>query len=181
MYPPKRFPFQKGLGQKFCQPSGSGIDLGFFELDDLSKPLNGDVFPLVIYAKACTQPLPMDEKVDQHAAATCAQVTQAVIQKTNDESFQAKVMKQILWANGERYELQEIFGLVNSAESEIEAKDDNADDMGTDCVICLSEPRNTAVLPCRHMVRTQHISISFWVYSLLSLVSVGQRLMLQRP
>lgn len=148
MYTPNRCPFQKGVGQKFRQPSGSGIDLGFFELDDLSKPLNGDVFPLVIYAEACPQRLQTDEQV---GAATCAQITQAVIQKANDESFQVKVIKQILWANGERYELQQIFGLVDSAEAKAESNDDNADDMGKECVICLSEPRNTAVLPCRHM------------------------------
>lgn len=158
MYTPNRCSFLKGLGQKFRQPSGSGIDLGFFELDDLSKPLNGDVFPLVIYAEASPQPMQADEQV---GAAACAQITQAVIQKANDESFQVKVMKQILWANGERYELQEIFGLVDSAEVESDSNGDNADDLGKECVICLSEPRNTAVLPCRHMVRIRHILSPF--------------------
>lgn len=27
------------------------------------------------------------------------------------------------------------------------------DDPGKECVICLTEPKDTAVLPCRHMVR----------------------------
>ncbi|ONK63722.1 uncharacterized protein A4U43_C07F18240 [Asparagus officinalis] len=151
MHAPKRFPFQKGFGQEFHQPAGSGIDLGFFELDDLSKPLNGDIFPLVIYAEACPQTQLMDEQVGNCKTATCAQITQAIIQKSNNEPFQAKVVKQILWANGERYELQEIFGIADSVEAEAESNDDNAHDMGKECVICLSEPRSTAVLPCRHM------------------------------
>lgn len=92
----------------------------------------------------------MDEQV---GAAICAQITQTVIQKLNNESFQVKLMNQILWTNGECYELQEILGLVDSAEVETEANEDNADDKGKECVTCLSEPRNTMVLPCRHMVR----------------------------
>lgn len=43
-------PFQKGLGQIFHQPSGTGIDLGFFALNDLSEPSpEKDVYPLVIW------------------------------------------------------------------------------------------------------------------------------------
>ena len=49
---PAKIPFKKGLGQKFRQPSGTGIDLGFYELDSLSKPSPGeDIFPLVISAE----------------------------------------------------------------------------------------------------------------------------------
>ncbi|KAK6913879.1 hypothetical protein RJ641_021200 [Dillenia turbinata] len=51
-YTPEKIHFQQGLGQKFCQPSGTGIDLGFYELDDLSRPSpDEDVFPLVICAE----------------------------------------------------------------------------------------------------------------------------------
>lgn len=149
MYKPTKVPFQKGAGQKFCQSSGSGIDLGFFELDDLAKPLNGDVFPLVIYAESCPVLQTSDEPIAHSTVSANAQITLAVIEKNNAGSFQAKVIKQILWADGERYELQEIFGLVNTAEAD--PADANVDDLGKDCVICLSEPRNTAVLPCRHM------------------------------
>ncbi|KAE8686721.1 putative E3 ubiquitin-protein ligase LUL4 [Hibiscus syriacus] len=72
-YEPVRVPFQKGLGQRFQQPPGTGIDLGFFELDDLSKSSPGeDVFPLVISAETCmphihrTSILMLPNKVHQH-------------------------------------------------------------------------------------------------------------------
>ncbi|XP_020102508.1 probable E3 ubiquitin-protein ligase LUL3 [Ananas comosus] len=144
-------PFQKGLAQKFVQPSGSGIDLGFFDLDDLSKPLNGEIFPLVIYAEACPPPTTDGVQMEESRRSAQAQITLAVIEKNSStEAFQVKVVKQILWAEGERYELQVIFGLVNSAEAEVSGADKD-DDMGKECVICLSEPRNTAVFPCRHM------------------------------
>lgn len=137
IYKPTKFSFQEGPGQTFYQPPGSGINLGFFAQEDLSNPLDGNIFPLII----C-----MNNK-----ETTCAQITEAIIEKTNSGSFQAKVIKQILLVNGERYELQEIYGLVNS-ERHAESNDDSdGDESGKECVICLSEPRNTAVFPCRHM------------------------------
>lgn len=151
MYKPTRIPFQKGPGQKFRQPSGSGIDLGFFELDHLSKPSQpGDVFPLVICAESCMPPSPQqkDEELNNNQSPSCSQLTEAVIEKKDDGHFHVKVIKQVLWFDGERYEVRDIFGLENITE---ESFDEN--DVGKDCVICLSEPRDTAVLPCRHMVR----------------------------
>lgn len=140
-------PFQKGVAQKFIQPPGCGIDLGFFSLDELSKPSNEGVFPLVIYADAT--PKPTQPELPQRAS-THAQITLAVIERSNEGAFVVKVVKQILWIDEARYELQEIFGLVSSPEPEARNVED--DDSGKDCVICLSELRNTAVLPCRHMV-----------------------------
>lgn len=50
IHKPVRIIFHKGLGQKFHQPSGMGLDLGCLDMDDISKPFQGDVFPLVICA-----------------------------------------------------------------------------------------------------------------------------------
>lgn len=147
MYPdlqaPTKIPFQKGLDQKYVQPSGSGIDLGFFSLDELSDT-TGEVFPLVVYAEAC----PSQEEGDDPVKSTRAQITLAVIEKHNND-LQVKVVKQILWIAGVRYELKEIFGIVNSTEADVPDADD--DGMGKECVICLTEPRDTAVFPCRHL------------------------------
>ncbi|KAK1318043.1 putative E3 ubiquitin-protein ligase LUL4 [Acorus calamus] len=140
---PVRVSFQKGVAQKFRQPSRTGIDLGFFPIDDLSKPSDGYAFPLVISAQASSQSLSVDEQQSQPDSAVRVQITLAVIEKKNDEPYRVKVIKQILWVEGERYELQELFG-----RSESEPEDDNS---GQECVICMGEPRNTAVLPCRHV------------------------------
>eukprot|EP00435_Cladocopium_sp_Y103_P008653 s2075_g2.t1 len=46
------------------------------------------------------------------------------------------------------YLLEEIYGLADVG------KDDGAHDEtshGEPCVVCLSDPRNTAILPCRHL------------------------------
>lgn len=153
-----RVPFQKGLGQRFHQPSGTGIDLGFFELDDLSKPSPGeDIFPLVISAETCMPPESSNEHIDDHVQNTSAnmQITQAVLEKNNGNSFQVKVIRQILWVDGVRYELREIYGIGSSAAAE--GYDDS--DPGKECVICMTEPKDTAVLPCRHMVNILHIPL----------------------
>ncbi|KAK4790349.1 hypothetical protein SAY86_017653 [Trapa natans] len=62
--------------------------------------------------------------------------------------YKTRAMKQILWVNGTRYELQEIYGIGNS----VDGHDVDGNDPGKERVICLSEPRDTTVLPCRHMV-----------------------------
>lgn len=148
-YMPVKIPFQRGMAQKFCQPSGTGIDLGFFELDDLSKPSpREDVFPLVISAETCSTSFPPDEHSGDLVPDTSPhlQITQAVLEKNNEYSFQVKVIRQILWVNGIRYELREIYGIGNSV---AEGFSDN--EPGKECVICMTEPTDTTVLPCRHM------------------------------
>jgi|UniRef100_A0A2N9FMG8 hypothetical protein len=146
---PVKIPFRKGAGQKFCQPSGTGMDLGFFELDDLSKSSPGeDVFPLVISAETSMPPHSTDEHLGEPVPNTNPhmQITQAVLEKNNDETFRVRVVRQILWIDGNRYELREIYGIGSSV---AEGFDDN--DPGKECVICMTEPKDTAVLPCRHM------------------------------
>lgn len=148
-YMPFKVPFQKGVRQKFCQPSGTGIDLGFFELDELSKPSEKeDVFPLVISAETCLSSDPTKDSLDDPSPSSSPhmQITQAVIQKNDETGFQVKVVKQILWIDEVRYELRDIYGIGNSA-----AESFKDDDPGKECVICMTEPKDTAVLPCRHM------------------------------
>ena len=66
-----------------------------------------------------------------------SQVTEAVILKNENGDCKVQVLRQIIWVDGVRYELKELYGVEN---------------FGKECVICMSEPRDTAVMPCRHMV-----------------------------
>lgn len=152
VYPPTRFSFQKGPGQKFLQPSGTGSDLSFFALDDLSKPLEEDVYPLVISAETLISQNQMSEQSSVHK-----QVTQAVLEKDRDGSFRVKVVKQILWIEGVRYELRELYGSSNQGASS--GLEDSGS--GKECVICMTEAKDTAVLPCRHLVKLFFIQSSF--------------------
>lgn len=146
--------FEQGLGQKFRQPSGTGIDFSKFEESELLKVNDTDVYPIAVKAEATTdcQTGPDGNLVPE---TMNSQITQAVFEKDKGE-YQVRVLKQILWVNGMRYELQEIYGIGNSVEGDVDGNDP-----GKECVICLSEPRDTTVLPCRHMVTT---SFSFLIY-----------------
>ncbi|XP_028776007.1 probable E3 ubiquitin-protein ligase LOG2 [Neltuma alba] len=136
--------FQQGLGQQFRQPIGTGIDFSIFEESELSEAGVRDVFPLAVKADAsCEKQDGSNENLT--SGNRNSQITLAAFGKEKGE-FRVKVVKQILWVNEMRYELQEIYGIGNSVESDL---DEN--DSGKECVICLSEPRDTTVLPCRHM------------------------------
>lgn len=113
------------------------------------------MYPLVISAETVISPSSVSEEPLVHK-----QITQAVLEKTNDGSFKVKVMKQILWIEGERYELQELYGIDNSI-TQGTAASGLEDTGGKECVICLTEPKDTAVMPCRHLVQTSSNSLCF--------------------
>lgn len=142
LYQPITVQFELGLSQKFKQPSGTGIDLSTFQEGGLSKDTNLSMYPLAIKAEA----LENGKSENTDSVSTNSQITLAVFEKDKEE-YQVKVVKQILWVNGMRYELQEIYGIGNSVEDEVDGNEP-----GKECVVCLSEPRDTTVLPCRHMV-----------------------------
>ncbi|XP_057422672.1 probable E3 ubiquitin-protein ligase LOG2 [Lotus japonicus] len=142
--PPVTVNFQQGLGQKFRQPAGTGIKFSEFDEAELLKVGDMDVYPVAVKADASSGDHDGSEETPA-SGNTNSQITQAVFEKEKGE-FRVKVVKQILWVNGMRYELQEIYGIGNSMESDLDGNDP-----GKECVICLSEPRDTTVLPCRHM------------------------------
>ena len=161
IYMPKKIPFQKGLAQKFYQPSETGIDFGFFELDLLSRPSRKeDIFPLVISAEASLPSFTEEVELDQPPPTMSphAQITQAIMKQNYEGLFEVKVIKQILWIEGIRYELHEIYGIEDSSE---QGFDDS--ESGKACVICMNEPKDTAVLPCRHMVRVPILNHSIFL------------------
>lgn len=132
--------FEQGLSQKFRQPAGTGIDFSTFDESELLNDDDLDIYPLAIKAEAETS-----SEGNLETGTTNSQITQAVFEKEKGV-YQLKVVKQILRVNGMRYELQEIYGIGNSVDGDV-----NANDPGKECVICLSEPSDTTVLPCRHM------------------------------
>lgn len=136
--------FEQGLGQKFRQPAGTGIDFSMFDEAELTNGSDAEIYPLAVKAEAC--PLKNGEDEPDDSSAGNSQITQAVFEKDKGQ-YHVRVRKQILWVNKMRYELQEIYGIGNTVDSDFEGSD-----LSKECVICLSEPRDTAVIPCRHMV-----------------------------
>ncbi|URD91381.1 zinc finger, C3HC4 type, domain containing protein [Musa troglodytarum] len=144
--------FKEGLGQRFRQPSGTGIDFSIFDEAELMKAGEGEgegelhIYPLAVKAEASPSGNQGPVGENQELETAHSQITQAVFEKKENSEYNVRVVKQILWVNGTRYELQEIYGIGNSVDN-----DTDGNDPGKECVICLSEPCDTTVLPCRHM------------------------------
>lgn len=151
--------FQQGLGQQFRQPSGTGIDFLKFEETELVKDGDIEVYPLVVKAEA----YPLTHTESEGNPVRNSQITLALFVKKETGEYHVRVSKQILWVNGMRYELQEIYGIGSTVDGDL---DEN--DSGKECVICLSEPRDTTVLPCRHMVCTDAPFVFVFFFSLFA-------------
>ncbi|VDN19984.1 unnamed protein product [Gongylonema pulchrum] len=95
---------------------------------------NGSYFPIVIEIRA------VDCGIEQ------MQSTMASIERATDQcaSFVVKPLRQKLVADGVVYLLQEIYGIENKEQ-------DLGDENGSECIICMSDIRDTVILPCRHL------------------------------
>jgi hypothetical protein len=76
--------------------------------------------------------------------------------KYSDGSYSVKAHKQKLFVDGLSYLLQEIYGLENKTVEAAANKpytdvDDDGDDCGAECVVCMVDLRDTIILPCRHL------------------------------
>lgn len=163
-FSPVRIPFEKGIAEKFQQASGTGIYLDGFESVLLEKESSFEGCPLVVRAQINAKDYQQDStstaEEDIGAAlpkSVNSQVTQAVIERKDDGECKVRVLRQIIWVDGVRYELKELYGVENT----VDRSEYDDEDFGKECVICMSEPRDTAVMPCRHMCMCNGCASSF--------------------
>jgi len=100
----------------------------------------GSFFPIVIEVRSTPNPgrrLPVQ-----------VQATFCSIERSSDQTavFLLKPLKQKLIVDGVTYLMQEIYGIENK---EISSK--IVDDNSAECIICMGNPRDTVILPCRHL------------------------------
>jgi E3 ubiquitin-protein ligase MGRN1 len=155
IYTPMRLKFDKGLRQKFKQAPGTGMMMALIDDEELEGG-EPNVFPLVVRLEALPESPANDEPPQgtenlgaERPAWVHSQLTQAYIKRKDDDTYQVHVVKQLVWIEGVRYELQGIYG----AEKSGGGTDGTDAGVFQECIICMSEPRDTTVLPCRHMVR----------------------------
>ncbi|KAE9332010.1 hypothetical protein PR003_g14730 [Phytophthora rubi] len=133
------------------------LDFSVYEPDELVYKPGAMQFPLIVMLEVSS-----DRKRPQSQSTFCTFV------KKGEDSWDVKMIKQKILVDGLTYELQEIYGIDGTVaaapktERNGEAGEGQADanaapkeeieiPEGAECIICLCEPRNTTILPCRHM------------------------------
>ncbi|XP_015907254.1 E3 ubiquitin-protein ligase MGRN1 [Parasteatoda tepidariorum] len=132
--------YKKGVNQQFTQ-TDHVIDPSKYPEDMLSYKFEDEVIPILIQ---CVAEEGEDPK-QQHMVL-------AIVEKNLDGSYTLKPLKQKLFVDGLCYLLQEIYGIENKNVPQTKnIVEEDLEDSGSECVICMSDARDTLILPCRHL------------------------------
>lgn len=121
-----------GLGQQFCQTDLTFTPAEFPHTMFKWNNNQNDPIPLIIHVN-------VEVEFQNHAHFVFC-----MFEKSSDNSFSIKVLKQKQNIDGISFILQEIYGM--------ESKGSTDKSVGNgECVVCLNAPRDTMILPCRHL------------------------------
>ncbi|CAF4843844.1 unnamed protein product [Pieris macdunnoughi] len=132
--------YKKGANQQFCQISHV-FDPSKYPEEDLIYNADREIIPIAIY---CVVDEGQDEIRQSHT-------TIAIVEKHLDGTYVLKALKQKLFVDGLCYLLQEIYGIENKNLDSKPTSDEETEDGGSECVICMCDVRDTLILPCRHL------------------------------
>ncbi|XP_050663597.1 probable E3 ubiquitin-protein ligase MGRN1 isoform X2 [Leptidea sinapis] len=132
--------YKKGANQQFCQISHV-FDPSKYPEEDLVYSADREIIPVAIY---CVVDEGQDEIRQSHT-------TIAIVEKHSDGMYVLKALKQKLFVDGLCYLLQEIYGIENKNLDTKPTSDEETEDGGLECVICMCDVRDTLILPCRHL------------------------------
>ncbi|XP_062447921.1 E3 ubiquitin ligase RNF157 isoform X1 [Rhea pennata] len=133
--------YKRGVCQQFCMPSHT-VDPSEWAEEELGFDLDREVYPMVVHAV-------VDEE-DEHVGHS--HVLLATFEKHADGTFCVKPLKQKQVVDGVSYLLQEIYGIENKYNTQdSKVAEDEVSDNSAECVVCLSDVRDTLILPCRHL------------------------------
>ncbi|XP_051889001.1 uncharacterized protein LOC127579956 isoform X2 [Pristis pectinata] len=133
--------YKRGVCQQFCLPTHT-IDPSDWMEEELGCNADGTVYPMVIHAVV--------DEGEEHLGHSHVLLT--TFDKNPDGNCSVKPLKQKQVVDGVIYLLQEIYGIENKSHSlESKVPDDELSDNSAECVVCLSDVRDTLILPCRHL------------------------------
>lgn len=133
--------YKRGVCQQFCLPSHT-VDPSEWLEEELGFDLDREVYPMVVHAVV--------DEGDGHTGHS--HVLLATFEKHMDASICVKPLKQKQVVDGVSYLLQEIYGIENKYNTkDSKVAEDEVSDNSAECVVCLSDVRDTLILPCRHL------------------------------
>ncbi|KAM9043815.1 E3 ubiquitin ligase RNF157 isoform 2-T2 [Megaptera novaeangliae] len=133
--------YKRGVCQQFCLPSHT-VDPSEWAEEELGFDLDREVYPLVVHAVV--------DEGDEYFGH--CHVLLGTFEKHTDGTFCVKPLKQKQVVDGVSYLLQEIYGIENKYHTqESKVAEDEVRDNSAECVVCLSDVRDTLILPCRHL------------------------------
>ncbi|XP_034361782.1 E3 ubiquitin ligase RNF157 isoform X1 [Arvicanthis niloticus] len=133
--------YKRGVCQQFCLPSHT-VDPSEWTEEELGFDLDREVYPLVVHAVV--------DEGDEYFGH--CHVLLGTFEKHTDGTFCVKPLKQKQVVDGVSYLLQEIYGIENKYNTQdSKVTEDEVSDNSAECVVCLSDVRDTLILPCRHL------------------------------
>ncbi|XP_012909862.2 E3 ubiquitin ligase RNF157 isoform X2 [Mustela putorius furo] len=133
--------YKRGVCQQFCLPSHT-VDPSQWAEEELGFDLDREVYPLVVHAVV--------DEGDEYFGH--CHVLLGTFEKHTDGTFCVKPLKQKQVVDGVSYLLQEIYGIENKYNTQdSKVAEDEVSDNSAECVVCLSDVRDTLILPCRHL------------------------------
>ncbi|OUC45590.1 hypothetical protein D917_01829 [Trichinella nativa] len=142
----KSYHYEVGSNQLFSQ-SEHIFDPSLYKSSELVYDADNEIIPIVIH---CTVEAQAGEPAQSHCTYAIAE------RSAEGQGYVLKPLKQKLFMHGVSYLLQEVYGLENkhvitsASTSQNSCGDDNSDCF-VECVVCMSEWRDTLILPCRHL------------------------------
>jgi len=133
------YQYRRGAGQVFSQPEHTFSPEPYEA--DISFIPGTDLLPVAVHCLA-----------EEGEEPRQSHLTIGVVEKQSDGQWVLKAIKQKLFVDGLCYLLQEIYGIENKVvDGGYGGEDDDVEDTGAECVVCMSDMRDTLILPCRHL------------------------------